>query len=66
MARSFGPLVLAREHLIRQGRWEELLAAITAECQRWAAPIPDGIQIEMDYVVITGRKNLDRGGWNHQ
>jgi len=60
MARSFGPLVLAREHLTQQGRWEELLAAITAECDRWAKPVPDGIQIDMDYLVIIGQKHINQ------
>lgn len=60
MARSFGPLVLARERLIQQGRWEELLAAITAECDRWAKAVADGILIDMDYVVITGRKHINQ------
>jgi SAM-dependent methyltransferase len=58
MTNSFGPLVLARERLTQQGRWEELLAAITAECDRWAKAVADGIQIDMDYVVIIGRKHI--------
>jgi SAM-dependent methyltransferase len=57
MARSFGPLALARERLTQQGRWAQLLAAITAECDRWAKPVADGIQIDMDYVAITGQRH---------
>jgi hypothetical protein len=60
MARSFGPFVLGRERLTQHGRWEELLAAITAECDRWAKAVADGIQIDVDYVVITGRKHINQ------
>ncbi len=67
MGRSYGPAVLARERLIEEGNWEPLRAEIAAEHERWARPVADGVQIDMDYIVITGRKRAERplngGGW---
>ncbi len=61
MARSFGPVVLARERLIQEGRWEEARAAVTVEHERWAEPVDGGIEIPMEYVVIVGRKRAGGG-----
>lgn len=55
---AVGPIALARERLIEEGRWDELRAAVSTELERWAKPAADGIQVEMDYVVITGRKRF--------
>lgn len=60
MGRSYGPAVLARERLIEEGNWEPLRTEIAAEHERWATPVADGVQIDMDYVVITGHKRAER------
>lgn len=62
MGRSYGPAVLARDRLIQDGNWEPLRAAIAAEHERSAKPVRDGIQIDMDYIVITGRKHSGPAG----
>ncbi len=60
MGSAFGPVVLARQRLVEQGRWDELQAAVTREFERWAKPAAGGIEIDMDYVVIIGRKPARR------
>jgi ubiquinone/menaquinone biosynthesis C-methylase UbiE len=52
--RAFGPVVLARERLIAEARWDQLRDEVAMHYARWARPVQDGIQIDLDYVVITG------------
>jgi ubiquinone/menaquinone biosynthesis C-methylase UbiE len=52
-ARDFGPFVLARAALEREGRWDAFLAAFEDLVFRFADTTDDGTRIAADYFVIT-------------
>lgn len=56
MEEHYGPLLKARQRLEGEGRWAECRAEVVALCEEVDEGDEDGLHMEVEYVLIEGRK----------